>query len=101
MTVNGNTPVAMVPPTANPGDRVLVNLSLKAHLQGNIGGIDWASDVIDISGPLGFVALTKPNHAMSGLFSYAVQSVPVVDADGNVTGYEDRLFAKVVLLGVA
>ena len=101
VTVNGNTPVAMVPPPPNPGDRVLVNLSLKAHLQGDIGGIVWAHDVIDIAGPLGFVALTKPTHAMSGLFSYGVQSVPVLDDDGNVTGYEDRLFAKVILLGVA
>jgi hypothetical protein len=47
------------------------------------------------------VALTKPTHAMSGLFSYGVQSVPVVDDEGNVTGYEDKLFAKVDLLGVA
>jgi hypothetical protein len=91
----------MVPPPPNPGDRVLVSLSLKAHLHGNIGGIDWPLDVIDISGPLGFVALTKPTHAMSGLFSYGVQSVPEVDDEGNVTGYEDKLFATVTLLGVA
>jgi hypothetical protein len=101
VTVNGNTPVAMVPSPPNPGDRVRVDLSLKANLQGNIGGIDWPPEVIDLGGLLGFVALTKPTHAMSGLFSYGVQSVPVVDDEGNVTGYEDRLFAKVDLLGVA
>jgi len=47
------------------------------------------------------VAWTNPTHAVSGLFSHGVASVPLVDDEGLVTGYEDRLFARVVLLGVA
>ena len=73
---------------------------MKAHLQGEVEGIVWPPDVIDISGALGFVAITKPTHALTGLFQYGVTSVPVVE-DGLVVGYEDSLFAKVILLGVA
>jgi hypothetical protein len=101
ITVSGNAGTAMVPAPPAVGDRVGVALSLKAHLQGEIEGIVWAPEVIEMSGALAEVALTGTTHAVSGRFWHEVASVPIVDDDGLVTGWEDKLAAGVQLFGVA
>lgn len=101
VTVNGNAGVAMVPALPDPGARVLVSISLKANLQGNIGGIVWPPMTIPIDGPLTFLALTEPSHAISALFSFGVTSVPVPGPDGQAIGLVDKPFAGVSLLGIA
>ncbi|HET7721247.1 MAG TPA: hypothetical protein VFK43_14880 [Acidimicrobiales bacterium] len=101
VTVTGNAGTAMIPPPPAAGDRVGVSLSLKAHLQGEIQGIVWPPETIEMSGPLAEVALTGATHSVSARFWHDVVSVPIVDDDGQVTGWEDKLAAGVQLFGVA
>jgi hypothetical protein len=99
VTLNANTGVVNVPePPA--GGTVGVFLSLTAHLQGDIGGIDWPHDTISLSGPIGNLALVNPSHAVSALFQHGVSDEPVTDDDGFVTGWETKTYAKVVLFSI-
>ena len=100
--LNGNVGTAMVPPPApGPENRVAVSISLKAHLQGEIGGIDWPPEVIDVGGYVGDIALIKQTHALSAHFTFGAVDVPDTDDDGNVTGSTTRLFAHVKLWSVS
>ena len=100
VTVNANVGTAMVPPPPAGENRVSVSLAFKAHLQGEIGGIVWPPDVIEISGYLADVALTGLSHALSARFWYQATDVPIVDEDGQVTGWETKLAAGAQLFSI-
>jgi hypothetical protein len=98
--INANTGTAMVPPPPAGENRVSVTLAFKVHLQGEIGGIIWQPEVIEISGYLADVALTGLSHALSARFWYQATDVPIVDENGQVTGWESRLAAGAQLFSI-
>jgi hypothetical protein len=100
VTVNANIGTAMVPPPPAGENRVSVSLAFKAHLQGEIGGIIWSLEVIEISGYLADVALTGLSHALSARFWYQATDVPIVDESGQVTGWETKLAAGAQLFSI-
>ncbi len=100
ITVNSNVGTAMVPPPPAGENRVAVALAFKAHLQGEIGGIVWPHDVIAINGYLADVALTGLSHALSARFWYQATDVPIVDENGQITGWETRLAAGAQLFSI-
>ena len=89
-----------LPPPPAGENRVAVALAFKAHLQGEIGGIVWPHDVIAINGYLADVALTGLSHALSARFWYQATDVPIVDENGQITGWETRLAAGAQLFSI-
>lgn len=100
VTVNGNIGTAMVPPPPGAENRVSVSLAFKAHLQGEIGGIVWPHETIDIAGYLADVALTGTSHALSARFWFQAADVPILDGDGQVIGWETKLSAGAQLFSI-
>jgi hypothetical protein len=100
VTVNANIGTAMVPPPTGGENRVSVSLAFKAHLQGEIGGIVWPPEAIEISGYLADVALTGLSHGLSARFWYQATDVPIVDETGQVTGWETKLAAGAQLFSI-
>jgi hypothetical protein len=101
VTVKGNVGTAMIPPPSGGENRVAVSLAFKAHLQGEIGGIVWPPDTIEVAGHLADVAMTGVNHALSARFWFQAVDVPIVDGDGQVTGWETKLAAGVQLFSIS
>ncbi len=100
VTVGTNVGIAMVPPPPAAENRVAVSLAFKAHLQGEIGGIVWPEEAIEISGYLADIALTGLSHALSARFWYQAMDVPIVDDDGQVIGWETKLAAGAQLFSI-
>ena len=101
ITLNGNLGTAMVPPPPGAEKRVGISLSLKAHLQGEIGGIVWPYQTIDLAGQMAELAVTANQHAVSCRFWFQATDVPIVDDDGQVTGWETKLAAGVQLFSIS
>lgn len=101
VVVNGNVGTAMVPPPVGGENRVSVSLAFKAHLQGEIGGIVWPYEVIEVAGYLTDVGITGTSHALSVRFWFQPVDVPLVDEDNQVTGWETKLAAGAQLFSTS
>ncbi|MFF2246568.1 hypothetical protein ACFVTM_20625 [Arthrobacter sp. NPDC058130] len=93
--LKANVGTVMIPPPPGAERRVAVSLAFKAHLQGEIGGIDWPPQVIDLDGYLADVALTGASHALTARFWFQTVDVPVPD-----DGSETRLAAGAQLFSI-
>ena len=72
-----------------------------SHLQGEIGGIVWPYQTIDLAGQMAELAVTANQHAVSCRFWFQATDVPIVDDDGQVTGWETKLAAGVQLFSIS